>query len=849
MIRFNIIRKRVKSDLIPLSDSSFCQRILSKYQKGKRNFLNFPLMIFAKNEHILPQKINVNLLMQFHFHNQRIMSLIIEKEMKGWFSGIKRNFSKFTSRRYLSKTTMDFNKIVFLQYGVFSGIFPAGFKSELTRYEKSTISLDKLLHASLSRNNNISHRKILYDFYQINLTVKNFLLSYRNQVQNLISSLKNWMILSQKKTQEFPSTYWNAPPSILLSGDFLKEDQALNYLSYPAAIYHQKENTLEYCLMIDHKPALISQGNLLLNKPLINASFQIQTLSMNDEIMKNQLSNHFNLNQMNFVNAKSRIRENEQFINQPDSRIHFSDQKDNKMKNHSMIDLKPVLQFQSNLLNNKLLINASFHIQSISIQNEMVKHQLSDYVKKVNIQMGMVRSHRSVKPVLYTFSPKEFFNAQSRIWEIARFINQPDYSINLSDQKENRLEYYLMIDHKPVLSSKSNILNNKSLINASFQIHAPSMQDEKVKKQFSDYAVFYPHAIYNISFAKSIGEYQFSGHHIISIIDPRIIGTRNAGSDFSIEKGNHWDHHSGLFTFTLHNSSSILNRFFNPQMTYKTLSQEGMVNYYLLNSKDQLQDVSNKQKEILSKFQNSDKHPYTQKINILGFPEFPGQNQTQIRSKKNFLNNKTIFSTIENLLKNIYSFNLDTILRNDRIKLLDHQPSILWIKTAIFNKIEGVKTVKIFNDKNFPFLRHNDEKTNILKIEDIITNKFFPKTEDTSLNRYNKNNNISFFVKPIINYYNKNGTDAAGARQLSNSEFLSGSDNFYFQTYQSIDKKIEQIKKIAQEAKDTASKIPEQVHSSKDMNLKRQIDIIRISDQVYQNIERRIRIEKERRGL
>jgi hypothetical protein len=79
--------------------------------------------------------------------------------------------------------------------------------------------------------------------------------------------------------------------------------------------------------------------------------------------------------------------------------------------------------------------------------------------------------------------------------------------------------------------------------------------------------------------------------------------------------------------------------------------------------------------------------------------------------------------------------------------------------------------------------------------------------------------------------------------------FNKDSENFYFHRRLGIEQEVEEIKKIVVEMKETVSEKSTTANFPSEMDIKRHLDINRISDQVYQNIERRIRMERERRGL
>lgn len=79
--------------------------------------------------------------------------------------------------------------------------------------------------------------------------------------------------------------------------------------------------------------------------------------------------------------------------------------------------------------------------------------------------------------------------------------------------------------------------------------------------------------------------------------------------------------------------------------------------------------------------------------------------------------------------------------------------------------------------------------------------------------------------------------------------FKAESENFYFHSQQMIEKELNEIKKNIVETKEAVKEKSVPDRSSMDMDIKKHFDINRLSDQVYRNIEQRIRIERERRGL
>lgn len=92
-------------------------------------------------------------------------------------------------------------------------------------------------------------------------------------------------------------------------------------------------------------------------------------------------------------------------------------------------------------------------------------------------------------------------------------------------------------------------------------------------------------------------------------------------------------------------------------------------------------------------------------------------------------------------------------------------------------------------------------------------------------------------------------TDAVSPPIQRTSATNTNLENFSFRRPRQIEQEIEEIKKIALETKKALSEKSLAPHSVQTMDLKRHLDINHLSDQVYHNIERRIRMERERRGL
>ncbi|HYN44628.1 MAG TPA: hypothetical protein VER35_01385 [Candidatus Limnocylindrales bacterium] len=123
------------------------------------------------------------------------------------------------------------------------------------------------------------------------------------------------------------------------------------------------------------------------------------------------------------------------------------------------------------------------------------------------------------------------------------------------------------------------------------------------------------------------------------------------------------------------------------------------------------------------------------------------------------------------------------------------------------------------------------------------------------------NNRIPAMKKDILNRTFQNYTTIFNGTLKYHTSPVSAPDSYvkkkiipgaalYFHNHRNIEE-IEEIKRTVSETKKAVLEASIQKSSSRDMDvaLRRHLDLDRISNQVYQNIERRIRTERERRGL
>ena len=93
-------------------------------------------------------------------------------------------------------------------------------------------------------------------------------------------------------------------------------------------------------------------------------------------------------------------------------------------------------------------------------------------------------------------------------------------------------------------------------------------------------------------------------------------------------------------------------------------------------------------------------------------------------------------------------------------------------------------------------------------------------------------------------------SEPAGISLFPDRPSISTAGEFlYFNDQRNIEQEIEEVKKITIDTREELRERSTSFHPLGDIDLKKHLDVHWLSDKVYQNIEQRIRIEKERRGL
>ncbi len=100
----------------------------------------------------------------------------------------------------------------------------------------------------------------------------------------------------------------------------------------------------------------------------------------------------------------------------------------------------------------------------------------------------------------------------------------------------------------------------------------------------------------------------------------------------------------------------------------------------------------------------------------------------------------------------------------------------------------------------------------------------------------------------LVNIDNFQGQDRVYLEPVMKSDTSTENHDLHFKTDRMIEEEIETIKKIAQEAKQTVIENVKNIQTSHDEEMNRKININQLSDRVYRLLDRKITIEKERRG-
>ncbi len=306
---------------INISDRDFHSRITEKYQKGKRNPYDFPLMIFFKNTgQLLTQKINLNILLQFNISKK----ITAQHILKG-AEGIKSLLEWFRIERYVPKQ----NKVSSPASGLKDIPVFMSFA-----FEKIGSALDRIIYPLLFNSEKTYFKSHLQTFNQIQQIdhIKKYSLLQKDEILsdiNLINTNKiinNITIINGKKilkenlltrsediTSADISVGWDykfvfqyESPVILQHVNLLlRNSKFANYLNYPEVFKDitksatNKSNAYfsNYIQIINHglhpgfESVILPHVNLLLN----NMSIQSDSLTSKEYPKFSKLDNKYHV--------------------------------------------------------------------------------------------------------------------------------------------------------------------------------------------------------------------------------------------------------------------------------------------------------------------------------------------------------------------------------------------------------------------------------------------------------------------------------------------------------------------------------------------------------------------------
>ena len=139
--------------------------------------------------------------------------------------------------------------------------------------------------------------------------------------------------------------------------------------------------------------------------------------------------------------------------------------------------------------------------------------------------------------------------------------------------------------------------------------------------------------------------------------------------------------------------------------------------------------------KFIAKIENGKLNIYSSTITVSGSPPEPDL----------VWNEKSSHLRLESLLFHFTKppgclFSWDNIPGNDNLRLIEFLKQnfgIDWVKTAKIEKIDNGKTIKVSTQKNYLLLKLNNEQTEVnLEIDDVRTDKFVVKIENSKLNIY-----------------------------------------------------------------------------------------------------------------
>jgi hypothetical protein len=167
------------------------------------------------------------------------------------------------------------------------------------------------------------------------------------------------------------------------------------------------------------------------------------------------------------------------------------------------------------------------------------------------------------------------------------------------------------------------------------------------------------------------------------------------------------------------------------------------------------------------------------------------------------------------------------------------------------NRLEGIKSPGLLKNKNRYFSTQQKNVRENYLILGCRTSAILPQV-NVSLNKRLPQESFHQSVNQIVRNYYRNipRADPIISGTLKKESFFnSSSAHLYFRKQPTINEEVEKVKNVVIETKQAILENSRLAYPSVQDEIRKHLDIHRLSEQVYKNIEQSIRIERERRGL
>jgi hypothetical protein len=793
---------------------NFYQKIMKKYQTGKKNTFIFPTMFFFKEKRpIFPSKIDFNLKFTLHLNQQNILPIFIcknlphlrgklsrlktEKETpqslfklkddqntkyltKLFFTALKIPLgSSIASEKFLARNTSTNNIIVF-----------SFLKSLFSRLGNITNSINKILKLSFLPLSNIFYQQRTHIVSSDSITLDPKTLNFENNMetlnsrifvkkiynfekQNVLSSLTVKNIPIIKKIHSGLNVEKKSQQSIVKQNSALKVDNEANAYISQEALKTQKEYHAgsDFVFTEDFSTNKFQTENISINKTRIFSLLKSLIIRAG-----NILNNTQKVMKLSFLPVNNDFYYPKKNLISPDILVE---------------DLKVKGRIPEFLIKSEKKNRIAVFEKYIERFSHFIFSNISAYDPKIiNYENNLAN-----------FNSRTFW--ENTYFRLLNFENNPTFVY-----KKNKLKYWLMFKYKLSWDNlgRQNILpfsivKKTPIINEIFQ----HLNTEKINLQLllKPKNTQNTNDVSNVYVSKATFKI-LRMYKIASEIFPTGNTIKQKNSFFSL-----LDHVRVLMInseksclLTVH--KKYLHRFL-PLRFSNTYTHNLFLKSLIFKA---VSTVTNSNR-ILKPLFFSENSIYDQQTINSNYSEAKKVSSQTFNSKNN---NKILILPMLEVKKNYESL---TVIRNstfiDRKSIVRNHPvsenklpGVFLQDNSLFNKTYGLK-ITFRNDSNW-----------------ITPNKSFLK------NCYN-----SFeYVIPSFVQNNKN--------------YTMRPESLVFKDHGSIEQEIEQIKKTVIETRKAISEKKEFVFGKED--IKKYIDINRISSQVYQNLERAIRMERERRG-